>query len=359
MFSTLILCLLGIVASVLGAPSLSAANNNLTLMDWAKERDPDGTTAKLVHLLSQTNQILEDQVYQEANGVTSHQVTVDAALPEVYWRSYNQHVPSSKATSAQVPEPLAQLESRSVIDAKLCQLANDKEMFRLNQARRFLEAMNQKMARTLFYGNHAVDQKEFTGLSARYSSLSAGNAQNIIDAGGSGSDLMSVWLVGWGDDTVYSLFPQGSKAGLQRKDLGEIPVQKTESDGTISWMQAESELFQWDPGLAVADWRYVVRIANVDVSDLIGLSGTQALDQYATNLIYCMVRAIDRIPQLGLVKPAFYMNRTARSALAIHAMQKTQNVLDIEKGVNQFRMNFLGIKCHLVDQLLTTEDRVA
>ncbi len=356
---TLFLSVLVVLAVALSAsPMASLIGTNPTLMDWSKERDPTGETAKIVHLLQQTNQIIEDQVVVEANGITYHQATVETALPEVYWRSYNQTVPSSKATSANVPEPLAQLEARSVIDAKMCELANDKEMFRLNQARRFVEAMNQRMARTLFYGNHAVEQKEFTGLSARYSSLSAGNAQNIIDAGGSGADLCSVWLIGWGEDTVFSLFPKGSKAGLQRKNLGEITVQKTESDGSISYMQAYSELFQWDPGLCLADWRYCVRVANIDVSDLIGLAGSQAQTDFAHSLLYTMIRSIDRIPQLGLVRPAFYMNRTCRSALAVHALQKTSNVLDVEKGVNQFKLNFLGIPVRLVDQLLLTEDRV-
>lgn len=353
------LCLFIVALVVLGAPRMAALpSQNPTIMDWAKELDPNGDTAKIVHLLSQTNEMLEDEVYVEANGKTVHQVTVSAGLPAIYFRSINQHVPSSKATSAQVNEPLAMLEARSTIDKKIVDLNKGDGMFRLNQAIRFIEAMNQKKIRTNFYGNHAVDQQEYTGLSARYSSLSAGNAQNILDAGGSGSDLMSVWLVGWSTDTIFSLFPEGSKAGLMRSDLGTVQLQKTETDGSISYMQAVQELFQWDPGLAVADWRYAVRIANIDVSDLVGLSGTQELTDYSTNLIYLMIRAIDRIPQLQRCKPAFYMNRTARSALAIHAMNKTSNVLSITEGVNQFKMNFLGIPCRLVDQLVNTEDRV-
>ncbi len=48
---------------------------------------------------------------------------------------------------------------------------------------------------------------------------SAGNAQNIIDAGGTGTDNTSIWLV-WGENTVHGIFPKGQKAGIQMEDKG-------------------------------------------------------------------------------------------------------------------------------------------
>jgi len=35
----------------------------LTLADWAKRQDPNGGTAMIVELLSQTNEILEDMLF--------------------------------------------------------------------------------------------------------------------------------------------------------------------------------------------------------------------------------------------------------------------------------------------------------
>ncbi|MXF24183.1 major capsid protein, partial [Escherichia coli] len=85
----------------------------------------------------------------------------------------------------------------------------------LSEDRAFIEAMNQAMAQTLFYGDSSVNPQQFMGLSSRYSSLSAGNAQNIIDAGGTGTDNTSIWLVVWGENTVHGIFPKGQKAGIQ------------------------------------------------------------------------------------------------------------------------------------------------
>ena len=59
------------------------------------------------------------------------------------------------------------------------------------------------------------------GLSSRYSDLSATNAQNIIDAGGTGTDNTSIWLVVWGENTVHGIFPKGQKAGIQMEDKGQ------------------------------------------------------------------------------------------------------------------------------------------
>lgn len=95
----------------------------------------------------------------------------------------------------------------------------------------------------------------------------------MILAGGSGSDNASMYLVVWGEQTVFCPFPQGSSAGLKSRDLGEESVQ----DASGNWYQAARSLFQWDAGLVVKDWRYVVRIANIDVSDWVGVTGTGQL----------------------------------------------------------------------------------
>ena len=69
---------------------------------------------------------------------------------------------------------------------------------------------------TLFYGNGGIAPEEFTGLSPRYSLLSAGNGTNILDAlGTDAADNASIWLVAWSPETVSGIFPKGSQAGLE------------------------------------------------------------------------------------------------------------------------------------------------
>jgi hypothetical protein len=335
------------------------STGQLTLADFAKRLGPDGKVDPIAELLSQQNDILEDIVWQEANQPTSHVVTVRTGLPTVYWRQYNAGVPSSKSTTAQITEPCAMLEARSHIDAKLLNLNGNSAAFRLSEETPFLEAMGQEMVSKVFNGNVGVDLKTFSGLATRYSSTTAGNGGNVILGGGSGSDNSSMYLVVWGPQTAFMTFPKGSKAGLQSRDLGEESV----TDGSGNWYQAARSLFQWDAGLVVKDWRYVVRIPNIDVSDWIGVTGTQA-STAATNLIKLMMRAIARVPNMNMGRAAFYCNRSIKEGLMIQALEKSNNALGITQALTQFgqtinQLNFMGIPVRGVDQLGIAETLVS
>jgi hypothetical protein len=335
------------------------STGQLTLADWSKRIGPDGKIDPIAELLSQTNEILEDIVFKEANQPTSHVVAVRTGLPAVYWRAYNAGVPSSKSTTAQITEPCAMLEARSHIDAKLLELNGNSAQFRLSEESAFIEAMNQEMTGKLFNGNVGADLKTFSGLATRYSSTTAGNGGNVILAGGTGSDNASMYLVVWGEQTVFCPFPKGSRAGLRSRDLGEESVQ----DAAGGWYQAARSLFQWDSGLVVKDWRYVVRIANIDVSDWVGVTGTQAATA-STNLIKLMMRAIARIPNFSMGRAAFYCNRSIQEGLMIQALEKSQNALSVQEALSQFgqkmnQLTFMGIPVRGVDQLSVAETLVS
>lgn len=335
------------------------SNTALTLADWAKRIDPDGNVPVVAELLSQSNEILDDAVFMEGNLPTGHRVVIRTGLPQVYWRALNQGIPNSKSTTAQVDEACGILEARSEVDVALARLNGNTAQFRLSEDAAFLESMNQTQATTMFYGNPGTDPKQYLGLAPRYSSLSAGNAQNILSAGGASTDNTSIFLVVWGDQTVFCPFPKGTKAGLVHQDLGEQTVYN--ADGTR--MQAYATRYEWNNGLVVKDWRYVVRIANIDVSDLIAQTGTQA-STAATAIIKLMARALYRIPNMAMGRAAFYMNRTVHSGLALAAMDKSQYVLKIEQGLTQFGqpnswLSFLGVPLRRVDALVNNEAAVS
>lgn len=332
------------------------ANNVLTLNDWAKRRDPDGKTAMIVEALSESNMVLEDMMFKEGNLPTGERVTIRTGLPDVFYRMMNEGIPKSKSTTAQITENAAELTALSEIDKSTADLEGNVNEFRLSESMAFLEAMSQKQAETLFYGS-AANPEEYVGLANRYSDLSAPNAQNILDAGGTGSDNSSIWLVSWGSQTIHGVFPKGSVAGIQHTDHGEDWA----FDSNNNRFRAYIDNYEWKNGLVVKDWRYAVRTANVDISDLVALSGTQALTA-ATSIIKMMSRSIDRLPsQTGNM--AFYVNRTVASHLRIIGLEKSNAAVTIEPALNQFGENimvtrFLGIPVRLVDQLTTTEARV-
>jgi len=333
---------------------MATLNNNVpNLADIAKRVDPDGKTADIVELLSQTNSILDDMAWKEGNLPTGNRTTVRDALPTVSWRKLNTGVASSKSTTSQIDDQSAILESWSEVDCDIAKLNGNTFSYRLSEGSAHLESMGQEAAQTLFYGNGTVNPEEYTGFATRYNSLSANNAQQIISGGGAGSDNSSIWLIGWGENTVCGIYPKGSMAGLQHEDLGEQTVQVATGIGT-SRMRVFQDRYQWKQGLAIKDQRYVSRIANVDISDLTGVSS-------AADISELMVRASYTLPNLTSVKPTYYMNRTSMQMLDI------LNRNDVITGGGLTFSNVDGVPAHsfrglsvkLVDQLTETEATVS
>ena len=335
------------------------ATGALTLSDWAKRLDPNGQVPVVAELLTQTNEILEDAVFMEGNLPTGHRLTIRTGLPQVFYRMINQGVPTSKSLTTQIDESVGILEARSHIDVELAKLNGNTGAFRMSEDVAFIEAMNQTMAGAMFYGNPSTDPRQFLGLQTRYSAIAgAGNAQNILDAGGTGSNNCSIYLVVWGENTVFCPFPKGSKAGLMHQDLGEESV----PDANGNFFQALRTLYQWKNGVAVKDWRYIVRICNINVTDLTTQATTQA-QTAATQIIYLMSRALDRVPNLSMGRAVFYANRTVYSMLRVAALGKSNAALSITQAMSQFgtpyaMTAFLGVPLRKVDQLLNTETRV-
>lgn len=327
------------------------SNNVLTLGDWAKRIDPDGKIAQIVELLTQTNPILTDMRWVEGNLPVGHRITQRTGLPTVYWRMINQGTPPSKSQTAQVDEGVGMMEAWSEVDVKLAALNGDINAFRFSEAKAFIEAMNNEMASTLFYGNSGLAPEEFTGLAPRYSDLSAGNAENIIDAGGTGSDNTSAWLVVWGDQSLFGIFPKGSQAGLVQRDHGEKIVEVSGGIGG-NRMLAYLSSFHWDAGIALRDWRYVVRVANIDVSDLLG--GTPA------DLTELMIRAEHRLPNMGMGRAVWYVSRSVFQALDIQGRRDVEagGGLSYDEIDGRRRRTFRGIPIETVDAILDTEARV-
>lgn len=331
----------------------SIGGSVLTLADWAKRQDPKGKTGMIVEILNQANEVLDDMMWKEGNLPTGERTIIRTGLPTTYWRMINQGVPSSKSTTAQVDEHCGHLVAWSEVDEKLAKLNGDVNAFRLSEAKAFLEAMSQEMASTLFYGS-AANPEEFVGFANRFNSTSANNGENIISAGSvSGGDGASIWLVGWGENSVYGVFPKGSKAGVEHQDLGLTTVETT-AGVAGNRMRAYQDYFTWDAGLVVKDWRYVARIANIDISALAadGAGATVKLIEY-------MLKAIHRLPTMSGIKPVFYANRTVKEMLDIQSMNKSNIYLQSGQEEGKLKTTFRGIPIRTVDALTQTESAVS
>lgn len=340
-------------------------SGKVTLLDIAKATGPDGNIAATAELLTQTNEILMDMPWFEGNTTTGHKGNVRTGLPEAIWRQMYQGVPASKSVRAMIEDSCGMLEARAELDKDVAELNGNSAAFRLSEARAFLESMNQTMAATLFYGNTATNPERFMGLQPRYNAISgAANSANVITAGGGDSDNCSVWLVVWGKETVFGIYPKGAKSGLVHQDLGEIDA----FDSNNNRYRALADRWQWKCGLHVKDWRYVVRICNIKKASLIAQSDTQAATA-ATAIMKLMIRAMSRIPFMGMGAPVFYAPRVVKEMLAVAALDKSNSAVKIVEAANQFgtvqpgftqkETQFFGIPVRTCDQLLYSETAVS
>lgn len=318
-----------------------------TLLDVAKRTDPDGKIAPVVEMLQQQNEILLDAPFFEGNLPTGHQVTQRTGLPTVYYRRINQGVPRSKSTTVPVTVTAANLEALSQIDERLAKLNGIQSSWAMSEEMSFVEAMNQQVAETVFYGSEASVPEEFTGLAIQYASLSANSGENIIDAGGTGSDNSSIWLMTWSQQGSYMIYPKGASGSLSQEDKGLLPV--TDGDGNTYF--AWTSQWIWQLGMCVADWQANVRIANVDISNLVA-------ETSAADILKLMTKAVHKIPKRITGRQAFYTNRTVMAMLDIQAQQKSNVYLTVGNEEGQPKVSFRGIPIRSVDQLLETEARV-
>lgn len=326
------------------------STTNPTLADVAARMTADGKIdPQIVEMLNETNEVLDDMTVIEANGFTEHKTTVRSGLPAGTWRKLNYGVQPEKSRTVPVKDSMGMLETYAEVDKALADLNGNSAAWRLSEDRAFIEGMNQTMATTLFYGDSSADPEKFMGLAPRYNSLSAENAMNIVDAGGTGSDNASIWLIVWGPNTCHTIFPKGSAAGLQSRDLGE----HTLTDAAGGRYQGYRTHYKWDIGAVLRDWRYVVRIANIDVSDLTKNAATGG------DLIDLMTQALELVPNIGMGRPAFYMPRKIRSFLRRQITNKVAgSTLTMEEVSGKKVVTFDGVPCRRTDALLLTEARV-
>ena len=326
---------------------------NPTLLDLAKASDPDGKIATIVEVLNETNEILEDMTWIEGNLPTGHRTTIRSGLPAPTWRKLYGGVQPNKATNVQVTDNTGMLEAYAEIDKALADLNGNTAAFRLSEDRAHIEGMNQEMADTIFFGNEDTEPEAFTGLAPRFNSLTAENGDNIIDAGGTGSDNGSIWLVVWGPNTCHGIVPKGSVAGLQMQDKGQVTLEDASDGSNSGRMEAYRTHYRWDAGLTVRDWRFIVRIANVDRSNRTADASS------GPDLPDLMFQATDLIPNLSMGRAVFYMDRDMRGFLRRQIPNATGlSTLTMENVGGKMLSAFQGIPVRRVDALSADEARI-
>lgn len=325
-----------------------------TFIDMAKRTDPSGKAAVIAEVLDQANPITQDAEWVESNSFYGHQFTARTSLPTANTVGVNEGVAPDMGTTDQKVESITMIRTVSEVAKDVAEFGGNLEANLKSELEPHIEAVGQKFSQLLGYGNQATKLTDFTGFGPRFSSLSGAYAQNLINAGGTQSDNSSIYLVGWGKGKVYCAYPKGSAMGLDIDKRGLQTVDTAAGMGAQGGrLLAYQTFFTWKCGLVVHDWRYLVRICNIDISNLV-------TDSSAADLFKFMIKAIARIPNLRACRPVFYMNRSCYEMLDIQGRTAVINGggITYDNVDGKPIMFFRGIPIRLWDQLLETEAQV-
>lgn len=235
----------------------------LDIPDFESGTLKNGEVADIINMMAETNSVLLDAIARPANQGATHLNSIMAGLPDVIWGKMYQGIPNSKSKRTTVTDVTGFVEGRSQVDARFAEVEKNFKEFRLQEAQGFLESLGQEHARALFYEDADSNPEKITGFAPRFSDPTAGNGSQIVDGGGRGSDNTSIWFVTWATNACHLIYPETSQAGIVREDHGKQRVTDDSGDAYYAY----EETFRLHSGLVVRDWRKVVRIANIDVSD--------------------------------------------------------------------------------------------
>lgn len=338
---------------------MPALTNSLSLTEKISQfysREKKYPPAKaFVELLDQDNSILNLVPTIEANNITSHEYNQRVALPTVASRLAGAGTAQSKSETVRQTSHIKIYSSLMKIDKESFELGGSGKEYVASEMRAHMSAQDIKIASEMFYGS-TTDITRLAGLSTTYNSLSGNIADNVISAGSvTGSDAMSVWIIGLGGNGLNFIYPMGSQAmGFSRTSSSEWNPETDANSKTRFVMFNEFVIHR---GIVVPDWRSCVRVCNIDKSVLMADTTGATI-----NLATLIIKAYSRLPSksiTGVKSYEVFMNRSAFEALQTQMYNKSNaafSYTEIE-GKTVYQIN--GLKINVIDALISTESTVS
>lgn len=323
---------------------MATLTGEYTLTDIKSMHDPDGNVAKVIDVLSEVNGVMEDAIWMEANDMTSHVVT-QALTDDVGSAGViNEGVPYEEVKTKQIREQMEIFESYSRVDERLISKSKSPELVRSQKNMQHVRGMGKNWHKRFFYGDQSESPANVNGLASRFNDL---GMDNVVGAGGSGSDTTSIWLVQWGEEGLHLVYPRGEATIIEEEDMGKQLVSDTKGVYTAL---VSHYMINW--GMVVSDERAVQRIANIETS---GTSNIFDEDD--------LINAINRLPDPNnLERTRIYVNRSVRSQMQVALKDKTNVYYTMDDGNGLSGgpvLRFQGIPVKLVDKLLATETAIS
>lgn len=324
---------------------MATLTSTYSLVEQAKRIDPSGRQAQIAEVLNRrTGQILTEAPWMPSNDIWTNKTTRRASLPTGSRRRLNQRISQSVSRTTEVMDVIEQIEDYCDVDAALVASMPSPGMFRSGEVDAFIEGLGQTVASDILYGDSNTNPDSMHGLAAR---MDAADARFVIDGGGTGSDVTSIYVATWGPTSAYLIYPKNMAAtlGVQHTDKGVVT-----SETASGLIEVQRDHFVIRCGLVVRDPRAIGRYANIEVS-----GGSNEFDE--DNLI-TLVNNMTKGPGTRI-----YCNEVMLTKMQIRL--KDKNNVNFAPGGNALSgeppLYFQGIPIRVIDReiLLNTETAIS
>jgi hypothetical protein len=299
----------------------------------------------IIELLRMTNQLYIDVPAFPANNGTINVTTQRIIRQAGQHRIYNQGVANVATQTNVVHDRLAILEAYSEVDKDEADHSGNVNALRGSEGQGIVKGMGITQAETLIYGDGS-NPEEFDGLFTRRNALTLPNGNpdpNVIDAGGTGSNLTSIYVVAVGRDLFHLIYPQGaSTVGVERNDKGEQTLIK--ADGTK--YEIYREFFKAQYGITIRAPDAVKRICNIPTS----MTGEEIVD--------ILLETRRKLPP-GASTYAMYANLDILIKIDKAAREKVNVVHTVADPWGDEITAVRDLRCRQMDVILNTETQVA
>ncbi len=327
------------------------ATNIVTMLDLAKEKDPQGAAATIIDPISKRSPVMQLMHAKEGNLDTGHEVTSLLGLPSGQWIGYNEGVDPHKAVVENFVEACGRLCDLSQIDASLAKRApGGAAAWRVAQDDRFLKGMGAEHERAFWYESTLRTPKAIHGLTTRfgkYSTSPGTPAYQVIPCHSSanGDNQNSLWLIVTGEGNLSLIHPKGSDVGIDTTDLGLSLATDANGRRFPAW----NTWFELMTGPCIENYRQVVRICNID-PDVFSSTGDA--------ITSAMAKAVHRVQALSDGRAMFFGNRQVLEWIDIESNYKARNTVTIKEWSGMEVLVFRGIPIVMTDGLVTNAEAI-
>lgn len=308
------------------------STSHLNLAEAQKRALYDGSRNILAEL-EQTHEILRVAPWYPSSNGTIHKYVKAKKLGAGGFVDINGAIPTlSSETDVEIMQ-ICDYEGLSKVDEKLLSDCENPKGVRDSEDLMNAEGMMCDWESKVIYGD-----ADFKGLAMLRPAV---EAKRVWDAGASGSNCTSAWLVEWGDHGVNFRYPNAAQPGLINEDRGRSLVNAPNGAGEYyAWVR----FFAIKAGLHVYNEKCLLRMASIATTGTTNLFNTKmAIEMKAT------------LPHKG--KYATWLVNSTVYAQMENELYNKANAQYSRKDIEGFGpiLECLGIPVICVDAIVDTE----